>query len=162
MEGNFEENDGMLLLKLILTPLLIGMASVAGRRWGPVVSGWLIGLPLTSAPVALFLAFEQGTTFASRVAQGTLMGLFSQAAFFAIFTHHFQGATTARHILHGVIVSSFACAVFFLIVAGLLVQQGIVVAFSATLLAALLAQGCTLWLVMRPCTLHVKKTRTPI
>ena len=46
----------MIALKLVLTPLLIGMASVAGRRWGPVVSGWLIGLPLTSAPVVLFLA----------------------------------------------------------------------------------------------------------
>ncbi len=73
----------MLALKLILTPLFIGMASLAGRRWGPVVSGWLVGLPLTSAPVTLFLAFEQGTTFASRVAQGTLMGILSQAAAFS-------------------------------------------------------------------------------
>ena len=71
----------MIALKLVLTPLLIGMASVAGRRWGPVVSGWLIGLPLTSTPVVLFLALEQGTTFATRVAQGTLLGLISQAAF---------------------------------------------------------------------------------
>lgn len=52
----------MIALKLVLTPLLIGMASVAGRRWGPMVSGRLIGLPLTSAPVVLFLALEQGTT----------------------------------------------------------------------------------------------------
>ena len=62
----------LLLLKLILTPLLIGSISVAERRFGPAVSGWLVGLPLTSAPVALFLALEQGTAFASRVAQGTL------------------------------------------------------------------------------------------
>src|SRR5207248_1789769 len=46
----------ILLLKLILTPLLIGIASLAGRRWGPQVSGWLIGLPFTSAPVTFFLA----------------------------------------------------------------------------------------------------------
>ncbi len=250
----------MIALKLVLTPLLIGIASVAGRRWGPVVSGWLIGLPLTSAPVVLFLALEQGTTFATRVAQGTLLGLISQAAFclvyswlsfrigwpgcwlagwgvffaatfsfeqvsfplplafagvvcfllvalllwprqrgqvfetkapaweiagrmviatgfvlgltgaasvlgprlsglisplpifatiFAVFTHHLQGATAAREVLHGVIVSSFACAVFFLVVAGLLEHWGILATFSASLLAALLMQGCSLWLVRR-------------
>lgn len=248
----------MLVLKLILTPLLIGLASLAGRRWGPMVSGWLVGLPLTSAPVALFLATEQGTAFASRAAQGTLMGLCSQVAFcvvyvwlsfrigwpgswligwgaffivtavlalisiplpyafggvtgillvvlllwpkqeeqvieaptpaweipgrmviatafvlmltgvasqlgprlsgllsplpifatlFAIFNHHFQGAAVARQVLHGVIVSSFACAIFFLVVAGLLERLGILVTFSVALLAALLTQGCVLWLV---------------
>jgi len=71
----------MFVLKLILTPLLIGLASLVDRRWGPTVSGWLIGLPLTSAPVAFFLALELGTTFASNVAQGILLGGLSQAAF---------------------------------------------------------------------------------
>ena len=71
----------MLLLKLILVPVLIGALSLAGRRWGPAVGGWLAGLPWTSGPVALFLALEQGTTFASNAAQGTLMGLVSVAAF---------------------------------------------------------------------------------
>jgi hypothetical protein len=71
----------MLLLKLILTPLFIGTISLVGRRWGATVSGWLIGLPLTSAPIALFLSFEQGTNFASHVASGILVGCTSQAAF---------------------------------------------------------------------------------
>jgi len=34
----------MLLLKLVLTPALIAAASLAGRRWGHAVSGWLVGL----------------------------------------------------------------------------------------------------------------------
>jgi len=251
---------GMLALKVILTPLLIGLASLAGRRWGPVVSGWLVGLPLTSAPIALFLALEQGTLFASRVAQGTLAGLISQAAFclvyawlsfrvgwlgcwfagwsmfgvttfllepvavpvllafagvvsvlmvalllwprwqgqvfetkapaweiigrmviatsfivgltsvasllgprlsglfsplpifatiFAIFTHRLQGATAARQVLHGVLVSSFACACFFLVVAGLLVQWGVSVAFGVAVVVALATQGSALWLVRK-------------
>jgi hypothetical protein len=71
----------MFLLKLLLTPLLIGLISLAGRRWGNRVSGWLVGLPLTSAPITLFLAYEQGTTFAFSVAQGILLGLISQAVF---------------------------------------------------------------------------------
>ena len=75
----------MLALKLLLTPLLIGLTSLAGRRWGPRVSGWLIGLPLTSAPVALFLAFEQGRPFAAQAAQGILSGYTSLAAFCAAY-----------------------------------------------------------------------------
>ncbi|GAC1626877.1 MAG: hypothetical protein NVS4B11_23810 [Ktedonobacteraceae bacterium] len=71
----------MLVFKLLLTPLLVGLVSLAGRRWGPAVSGWLVGLPLTSGPVALFLALELGNSFASSAAQGTLTGLLSLVAF---------------------------------------------------------------------------------
>ena len=70
-----------LALKVVLTPALIGAASLAGRRWGPAVSGWLVGLPFTSGPVALFLALEQGPRFAASVATGTLLGTAAQAAF---------------------------------------------------------------------------------
>ena len=68
-------------LKLVLTPMLIGSASLAGRRFGPAVGGWLVGLPLTSGPIALFLALERGTGFAAVAAEGTLLGLVSVAAF---------------------------------------------------------------------------------
>jgi hypothetical protein len=70
-----------LALKLVLTPLLIGAASLAGRRWGPAVSGWLVGLPLTSGPVAFFLALGLGSRFASAAAAGTLAGTISQCVF---------------------------------------------------------------------------------
>src|SRR5579859_7987130 len=70
-----------LTLKLILTPTLIGTASLVGRRWGPAVSGWLVGLPLTSGPVAFFLSLSQGTLFATAVALGTLAGAISQTVF---------------------------------------------------------------------------------
>ncbi len=68
-------------LKLIVTPVLIGAASLAGRRWGPAVSGWLVGLPLTSGPVVLFLALGQGPSFAAGAAAGTLAGTTSQTVF---------------------------------------------------------------------------------
>lgn len=70
-----------LVLKLVLTPTLIGTASLAGRRWGPAVSGWLVGFPFTSAPVALFLAMNEGVTFAATAAAGTMAGTISQAVF---------------------------------------------------------------------------------
>ena len=72
--------DGV-LLKLVLTPALIGTASLAGRRWGPAVSGWLVGFPFTSAPIVFFLALAHGLGFAAAAATGTLMGTVSQAGF---------------------------------------------------------------------------------
>ncbi len=71
----------MLLLKLVLTPALIAVASLAGRRWGHAVSGWLVGLPLTSGPVAFFLAIERGPSFAADAALGSLAGAIAEAAF---------------------------------------------------------------------------------
>jgi hypothetical protein len=71
----------ILALKLVITPVLILMASLASRRWGEAVGGWLIGLPLTSAPVAFFLAVEQGTGFAEQAAAGSLIGTAAQACF---------------------------------------------------------------------------------
>lgn len=76
-----------LVLKLVLTPALIGTASLAGRRWGPAVSGWFVGLPLTSAPIAFFLALSDGPGFASTVALGTMVGTVSQAAFCLTYGH---------------------------------------------------------------------------
>lgn len=70
-----------LALKLVLTPVLIAVASLAGRRWGPAISGWLVGIPFTSGPIALFLALAHGDAFAADAATGTLAGTLSQAAF---------------------------------------------------------------------------------
>ncbi len=70
-----------LILKLVLTPALIGAASLAGRRWGPALSGWFVGLPFTSGPLTFFLALSQGASFAQAAAMGTLAGGMSQAAF---------------------------------------------------------------------------------
>jgi hypothetical protein len=74
-----------LVLKLVLTPLLIGAASLAGRRWGSEIGGWLVGIPITSAPVALFLALGQGSHFAAQASIGILAGIMSQAAFALVY-----------------------------------------------------------------------------
>ena len=70
-----------LLLKVIVTPALIAAATLAGRRWGDRLSGWLVGLPLTSGPVVFFLAIDQGSGFATKAALAVLLGTISQAAF---------------------------------------------------------------------------------
>lgn len=71
----------ILALKLILAPVIIGSASLAGRRWGPAVSGWIVGLPLTSGPVIFFLVISHDIPFAANAIRGTLSGGFALIAF---------------------------------------------------------------------------------
>src|SRR5271157_2814721 len=71
----------LLAIKLVVTPLVVLIASLAARRWGDAVGGWLVGLPLTSGPVSVFLAIEQGPSFAAQAAEGSIAGVVSQAAF---------------------------------------------------------------------------------
>jgi hypothetical protein len=70
-----------LVLKILLTPTLIAAASLAGRRWGQAVSGWFVGLPLTSGPIAFFVALDHGTGFAAATALGALAAAIAEAAF---------------------------------------------------------------------------------
>jgi hypothetical protein len=65
----------LLLLKLLITPSLVLGISLAARRWGPSIAGWLGGLPVSAGPVSLFLAIEQGVPFAASAAPGALAGL---------------------------------------------------------------------------------------
>ena len=60
------------LFKLIVTPIFIGSVTLAGRRWGPAFSGLLMGLPLTSGPISIFLALQYGPAFAARAVVGNL------------------------------------------------------------------------------------------
>jgi hypothetical protein len=64
----------LLILKLILVPALIGGITLAGRRWGPAVAGWLSGFPVVTGPILLFIGIEQGPAFASATAAGALAG----------------------------------------------------------------------------------------
>ena len=75
----------LFLLKLTLAPALVAAASLAGRRFGPRVSGWLIGFPVVAGPVLWFYAREQGLAFAASAAAGTLMGVVSLCVFLVIY-----------------------------------------------------------------------------
>lgn len=71
----------LFLLKLLLVPALVAAITLAVRRWGPAVGGWLSGLPLVAGPVLVFYAIEQGTAFAAEAAHTTLAGLVGSVAF---------------------------------------------------------------------------------
>jgi hypothetical protein len=92
--------DG-LALKLVLTPALIGAVSMAGRRWGPGISGWLVGFPLTSGPVAFFLALDHGLAFAAAAAVGSMTGAAAQAVFCVIYGRLARGRHWAAALVGG-------------------------------------------------------------
>src|SRR2546430_9626481 len=71
----------VLVLKIVLTRTIIAIATLTGRRWGPSIGGWLVGLPFASGPVSLFLALEQGTSFAAAAAAGSIAGAAASALF---------------------------------------------------------------------------------
>jgi hypothetical protein len=70
-----------LTLKLVVTPALIGAATLVGRRWGQSIGGWLVGLPLTTGPVAFFIALDHGESFAAAAVVGSLAGAVAEVAF---------------------------------------------------------------------------------
>ncbi|WP_374568274.1 hypothetical protein [Ideonella sp.] len=71
----------MFLFKLISAPLLLLAATLAVRRWGESVGGFLVGLPLTSGPISLFLALDHGAPFAQQASSGSLIATGAQAVF---------------------------------------------------------------------------------
>jgi hypothetical protein len=75
----------MLLMKLLLVPLLIAAVTQAGRRFGPTVAGWFTATPIVAGPIVLFIALEQGASFAALSAQSTLSGVVSLGAFCLVY-----------------------------------------------------------------------------
>ncbi len=69
------------ILKLLVVPPFIAGVSLAGRRWGSRISGWLIGLPVNAGVIVFFIALENGNSFAAKTAQGSLLGTISLALF---------------------------------------------------------------------------------
>lgn len=75
------------LLRLALVPAAVWLASLAARRWGHAVSGYLGGLPLIGGPITLYLALDHGSAFAARSATITLAAILGQAAHLLAFTY---------------------------------------------------------------------------
>ena len=73
--------SSLLLLKLLLVPVLIAGITLAGRRWGPAVAGWLSAFPVVSAPVLFFVALERGPGFAAQSATATLSAVLAILVF---------------------------------------------------------------------------------
>ncbi len=71
----------LLLLKLLLVPALIYGVTLAGRRWGPGIAGWLSAFPIIAGPILLILALEHGSEFAANAAHWTLLAVLAILVF---------------------------------------------------------------------------------
>jgi hypothetical protein len=77
----------LLALKLLLVPAFLAGVSLASRRWGPRVGGWLAGMPLVTGPILFILALEQETAFTAAVASGSLLAVAPGIAFGFAYSH---------------------------------------------------------------------------
>ncbi len=140
----------LLLLKLTLTPLLIGGASLAARRWGPAIAGWIVALPLTSGPVLFFVALDHGRAFAADAAVGTTLGLGAIVA----YSLGFAAASTRGPAV------ALAAATAAYVVAGFALQAA--AGWPYLLLAALVAASILVTLrVLPPSTGGPSSRRQP-
>lgn len=67
----------LLAIKLLFSPLLIGLASLAGKRWGPNIAGLLGGLPLVAGPIVLALWLQSGTPLVIEVSRAAPVGVWA-------------------------------------------------------------------------------------
>ncbi len=79
--------SGETLLRLALVPAAVWLASLAARRWGHAVSGYLGGLPFIGGPITFYLALDHGIGFAAQSATVTLAAILGQAAHLTVFAH---------------------------------------------------------------------------
>ena len=67
--------------KTLLTPMLLALCTIVSHRWGDTVGGWLLGLPMVSGPISLFLMLQHGPRFAESAARSTLLGFVAVGVF---------------------------------------------------------------------------------
>jgi hypothetical protein len=141
----------VLILKILVAPALIGLASWIGRRWGPEVGGWFAALPLTSGPVVLILALDRGPTFVAQASNGTLLALVSLAAFALAYGWSARAA-------HWSLSSLIACVAF---VACTLALRPVAVPLAWAFVLACVALGAASRLMPASAPPRRRAPRTP-
>ncbi|MFM7707886.1 MAG: hypothetical protein ACKO9D_07705 [Gammaproteobacteria bacterium] len=75
----------MLALKLLLVPALLAVVTLAGRRWGQRVAGWLGSFPIVAGPILLILTLENGASFGAAAAERALAAVAATMGFFVLY-----------------------------------------------------------------------------
>jgi hypothetical protein len=74
------------LFKLTVTPLLVGLMSLAVRRWGPTLGSVLIGLPWMTGPMLFILGLERGPAWVEATCTGVQIGVIALACYVGAYT----------------------------------------------------------------------------
>jgi hypothetical protein len=102
----------MLALKLFLVPAFLLLISLAGRRWGPAVAGWLAGLPVLTGPILFLLSLEHGPAFTAAAATVSLAAVFGAVAFIVTYARVCARRSPALSLLSALV--SWCCAALLL------------------------------------------------
>ncbi len=62
-------------------PLVIGVVTIASKKWGNLVGGIIASMPWIAGPIMLFFTFEQGVNFAVDSVKGIMIGVIGVLAF---------------------------------------------------------------------------------
>lgn len=71
----------LFLLRLAITPVLVGLVALVQRRYGDRLGGRLVGFPLTTAPFLLVLCLTHGPDLTAAAAHGVVVGQISVVLF---------------------------------------------------------------------------------
>ena len=130
-------NTVLLITKIILTPLIVALVTLVARRWGETIGGLLIGLPLTSGPVSVFLVIEQGRHFAAGAANAAILGLIPVTAFYSAYVFSARRFPWYGSALTGILSYS-------LVVTGI---AALPIGLGLTTLVVLLVLAAGVWLL---------------
>ncbi len=102
----------MILVKLLVVPTFLLLISLAGRRWGPEVAGWLAGFPVLTGPILFLLALENGPGFAAAAATVSLSAVFGAVAYILTYARVCARRSPGLSLLSG--LASWVCAALLL------------------------------------------------
>jgi len=79
----FYKVSDLLVTKILLMPPLIAGVTLAVRRWGEGLGGWIGGFPWVAGPISFFIALEHGASFTISTIPSALLGSIG-TTFFAL------------------------------------------------------------------------------
>jgi hypothetical protein len=124
-----------LFFKIALPVLMIGVVTLVSHHYGPAVGGVLGAVPAKGGPILLFLALEQGTSFAATSAAASLGGAAGCGVFCLVY------ALVCRRVSWPVAgVAAYAAFVVVWAVMLPISAWGLGAAFAATLLVLVVSR----------------------
>lgn len=119
-------------------PALLAAVTLAARRWGQGVAGWLGGFPIVAGPVLLVLTLEQGPAFGARAATAAVAGMAPTMVFVIVYARLAARLTWWQVVAAGFLAWAGMVALVSVAPAGLVAS--VLVGAAGLALAALLVR----------------------
>ena len=85
-------------MKAGLVGLAVLLSTLAGRRWGHRLAGWIAGLPIIAGPICAFMAYDLGADFVKQTALATLQVVPAIGVFCVTFAWVARGGSWWRSL----------------------------------------------------------------